>query len=203
MDRKTSRELFLRTSVAWALIVLFAPLVVFIVGAWSQAKWSGQDKIASRLAEEALPKDAKPLYLRLKGYDVEAVNGRWSKLRELLSNERRFLELDLVFPILYGTAFFLSALAARKILDGRLPGLWSSPMISIAITVIADWTENVIQLGQLKRFTDPAKPGLQAMQIAVASTATTIKLVSFALTIVLLIALALAVGGVWFKQPAN
>ena len=112
-------------------------------------------------------------------------------------------ELDLVFPILYGTAFFLSALAARKILDGRLPALWSSPMISIAITVIADWTENVIQLGQLKRFMDPTNPGLQAMQIAVASTATTIKLVSFVLTIVLLIALALAVGGIGFKQPAN
>ena len=50
-------------------------------------------------------------------------------------------------------------------------------MISIAITVIADWTENVIQLGQLiSRFTDPAKPG-SGNADRVASTATTIKLV--------------------------
>jgi hypothetical protein len=49
----------------------------------------------------------------------------------------------------------------------------------VLLTAIADWTENLTQLGQLGRFVVNGKAGLQAERVQTASTATVVKLFSF------------------------
>ena len=62
-------------------------------------------------------------------------------------------------------------------------------MAPVAVTVVADWTENLIQLGQLQAFFEHGVNGLQQTWIQVASTATVIKLAFFYGTGVLLLGL--------------
>jgi len=48
----------------------------------------------------------------------------------------------------------------------------------VAVTVLADWTENLLQLGQLRRYTEDGEAGLQPGWIRIASAATNLKMLS-------------------------
>ena len=127
------------------------------------------------LSKREIPVNQQPLNQRLKGYSTDDVEKYWKQLdRDALDREKHFLFLDLVFPLLYGTAFLISMILAWK-MHGKLPSVWY--ILLVLITVIADWTENLIQIGQLERFVTNAS--LQAGWFRLASMATIIKLIAF------------------------
>jgi hypothetical protein len=141
-------------------LLLLLPAVAFLGGAWLLLKLSGRGEPPQ-----------KPLNRRF-GYDISAARDYWGALGESGRRaERRFLELDLAFPLVYGGALAASLLMARSSLKNPLPlALILAP---VAVTLLADWTENVIQLNQLRRY---GQDTLQESWIRVASTATILKL---------------------------
>ena len=127
-----------------------------------------------------------PLYSRIIGYDETEVRNHWNWLgadgREV---ERRFLLVDLAFPIAFGSGFLAGLFlawggAGRPFRVGWL-------VVPVMITVLADWTENLIQLVQLSRFSNDVP--LQVAWIRVASFATSTKLLFFIVSIALIIVL--------------
>src|SRR5262249_22963774 len=83
--------------------------------------------------------------------DTRAVDSYWKSLNiEGRGGERRFLELDLVFPFLYGGVFAAALLAAWIQLGRPCDPVWV--VLPVIVTVVADWTENLVQLGQLGRY---------------------------------------------------
>jgi hypothetical protein len=151
---------------------------------------SGHNYVKGQLKERAAPDQRTPLYMRWGGYAVTDVAQHWGVLDpRALESERRFLQLDLLFPLFYGGAFVVALL--RVWADA---GNAFSTILLIApavITVLADWTENLIQLAQLRLYVENGKDGLQAGWIKIASAVTITKLYFFAGTFVVLIALAI------------
>ncbi len=161
-----------------ALAVLALPTAAFLTGGQILEKWSGRAAVA--------PANQKPLNQRLH-YSAEDARKYWKGFGNGLSRERLFLELDLIFPFLYG-----GGLAAGLLLAWVLLGRPFHPACLLApalLGVLADWTENLVQLGQLKRFCTSAE-AVQDGWIRVASAATAVKLVSLAGAVVLLLTLA-------------
>ena len=154
------------------------PIVVLLSGAVVMSILSGHGYVTEQLREKADPKDQKPLNMRILGYDTEAVARHWATLDEsALRSERRFLELDLIFPTFYGAALAFALWQAW-----RLTGFVFSPVwviVPVAITMIADWTENLIHLSQLHRYIESGEAGLQTESIQIASGATIFKLAFF------------------------
>ncbi len=141
-------------------------------------------------------KVGEPLQQKLRGYDVAYVGSYWGGLKEARASERMLLVVDLAFPLLYGGAFAMVVLFAWSTLGlhpAWLPGLLAPVLIAVA----ADWTENLVLLGQLGRF--EIAGSLSASWIRVASTATSLKLVFVGLSLVETIGLAVAV---WFAGRA-
>lgn len=158
-----------------ALIIVLLPFVVFISGARLMAVWTGRAHVTARLQEHAAAEDRTPLNQRLR-YDAAAVARHWGALdRDALAAERQFLELDLVFPFFYGAAFAVSLLLGAGLVAPAASRAWFIALV--AIVVVSDWTENLLQIGQLQRFVDGG--AIQERWINVASAATAIKLVSF------------------------
>jgi len=119
-------------------IMLALPLTVFVSGVWIMAKISNRDYVTQPLRQSAPPEGQKPVQQRL-GYDTSAVNHHWGALdNTALRRERRFLELDLVFPFLYGVALSASSLRTWATLGRPFHAAWL--MAPVAITVLADWT---------------------------------------------------------------
>lgn len=99
--------------------------------------------------------------------------------------EQHFLELDLVFPFLYGAALLGALLLAWIALDRPFQPVW---LISpVAFTALADWIENIVQLSQLQLYAGKGSPGLDAGWIHVASVATVVKLVFVSTAFLLLL----------------
>jgi hypothetical protein len=150
---------------------------------------SGHSYVTRQLKEKGTPKNRTQLNMRLQGYDKTDVAELWGILdRRALKTERLFLQMDLLFPIFYAGAF---AVALRQIW-AKL-GKTSSPILLVApavITSIADWTENLVQLAQLRRYVESGSEGLQEGWIQVASAATVTKLLFFFGTLGLLVYLA-------------
>lgn len=139
---------------------------------------------------QPLPRGERPLFTRLAGYSVSDVAAYWSKLGPAdhgLLAERRFLELDLVFPFVYGGTLCASLLLLWALLGRPFPAVL--PVGLVALTMLADWTENLIQLRQLGRFV--AGSSLEADWIRWASLATSVKLVGTGCGLVALLVLAL------------
>ena len=159
------------------ITMLGLPLAVFLGGIRIISKKSDRNYVTQRLRQSAAPEDQKPLQQRL-GYDAGAVNRHWGALdNTALRLERRFLELDLVFPFFYGAALSASSLMAWATLGRPFRPAWL--MAPVAVTVLADWTENLVQLGQLRRYTEDGEAGLQPGWIQIASAATILKMLSF------------------------
>ena len=146
--------------------------------------------------ERLSPEDRQPLYRRF-AYDRALVIRQWDALDETaLRHEQEFLRLDLVFPLLYGGALAFSLFMASAMLGLGSKGGWV--IAPALITVLADWTENLVQLGQLKLYQTKGGAELQAGWIQIASLATSLKLVSSiaaSLVLVLMVILIIRSGG--------
>ncbi|HRC88175.1 MAG TPA: hypothetical protein PK413_21520 [Thermoanaerobaculia bacterium] len=161
-----------------ALGILLLPFLVFYgVGAVLQ-KASHRSVVQAQLAQHPGP-DAKPLNLRFKGYDLSAAKAYWGLLdREALGDERRFLELDLIFPFFYAGALAASLLLAWAWLGRPHPAVWV--MLPPILGALADWCENLLQHRELQRFlAEPPLP-LSATALRIAGFATQAKLVVLA-----------------------
>ena len=173
------------------MAILAMPIIIFRGGAWVMSKMTNRQYVTSVLCRKAAPADRRPLNRRL-GYDLSAVNRHWGALDDTAINiEQRFLQLDLVFPVLYGTAFAASLLMAWAMLGRPFHLAWI--IVPVAVIVLSDWTENLVQLGQLRRFLDGDETALQASWIHIASAATTLKLLFFVGSSVFLVGLVIAV----------
>ena len=161
----------------WLMIRSIAlPLSVLIVGGALMSILSGHGYVKEQLRENADPGDRNGLNMRILGYDTNAVERHWSALDErALRSERRFLELDLIFPAFYGAAL---AFALWRATGAAFSRIWI--IILVAITMIADWTENLTHLSQLHLYMESGPTGLQPEQIQIASVATIVKLLFFA-----------------------
>jgi hypothetical protein len=163
------------------LVLLLLPIVVFMGGVQVMVMMSGRPNLT----------DPKPLNKRWLGYDAKAVAGYWDALKEPgRLAEQRFLQLDLVFPTLYGTAFAVSLVTASAKLGCPLHVAWV--IAPVVVTVIADWVENLVQLDQLRDYIKSDKKdatALDAKWIRVASTATIVKLLFFSISSLALIVL--------------
>lgn len=157
------------------------PIIVFLIGAFLMQWLTGHHKVVRRM-KDRLPdrRDRKPLNQRLLGYDRAAVQRHWGALDDpdLLRSERNVLLLDLLFPLLYGAAFVVSLWLAWKWLDRPLRFDFVRLLVPVAICVLADWTENSLQLKQLGLFEQ--SQALEDVPIRIASAATQIKLLAFA-----------------------
>jgi len=147
-----------------ALGMLALPILVFFGGA----------EIMNRLSHRQ-PAREKPLNRRFH-YDIGDVQRVWGAFdRAGLRAELRVLELDLVFPFLYGGALAASLLLAWNALGRPFAALLI--VAPVGITLLADWTENLVQMQQLRRFLDGA--ALEEPRIRIASAATAVKLTFF------------------------
>jgi hypothetical protein len=93
---------------------------------------------------------------------------------------RRSLEIDLLFPFFYGAAFAGALLCAWVALGRPFHPAWL--LAPVLIGVIADWIENLIQLGQLRLFKPGHAETLQPNWIQIASIATSLKLALFCIS---------------------
>ena len=168
------------------LFILAFPAVVFVVTNYLMMHSTGRYKFRHK---KDYP-DSVPLNLRWKGYDEEAITNYWTWLDKKNARvaEQRFLEADLVFPFFYGGAMLTSLLLAWVWLERPFDPSWL--VIPVAVAVLADWTENLVQLPHLRHFV----PGesLQGSWIQVASIATITKWVFVSASALLILSL-----GVW------
>lgn len=164
------------------VFLFLLPWIVFAAAGGIMRKASGRARVHELLAHAA-PEDRRTPGMRLS-YDAAAVRRHWAALdADGLRRERRFLRLDLAFPVLFAGAFAYSLLAASRLLARPIgPGYLLVPVV---LMLAADWTENVTLLGQLQRFS--AHEALQPEQVRLASHATRAKLL-----LVLVLALLLA-----------
>lgn len=170
------------------LLAVWLPVVVLLGGAWMMTILSGHNYVTKQLRERADQKDRKGLNIRVLGYDTEAVDRHWGVLDErALQSERRFLQLDLAFPIFYGAALAVALWQSWIAVGKTFSSVWL--ILLVAVTVIADWTENLIHLSQLRFYRENGKNGLQPGWIRIASAATTVKLLFFTGALVLIIIL--------------
>jgi hypothetical protein len=170
--------------------LLALPAAVFCGGVWAMSRLPGRDHVARRLSELPDPADRKPLNRRF-GYGGRAVRRHWGALDDrALRAERHLLRLDLAFPLAYGAAFAVSLVMAWEALGRPHSAAW--PLLPVALAMLADWTENLVQLGQLGRFVDGGDDALQPSWIRVASTATAVKLLASGMTSVVLVVLVVA-----------
>jgi hypothetical protein len=170
-----------------AIVLLALPTAIITGGDYLMGKLSGRQQLTQRLSR-AKPEDKRGLGLRILGYDLEAVSRRWGMLDpSTRAVERRGLEIDLIFPFLYGGTLAAALLLVWAALGRPFPPVWLvSP---VAITMLADWTENLVQLGQLSRFDASGQAGLQPGWIQIASAATMTKLVFYGGSSLLLVVL--------------
>jgi hypothetical protein len=163
--------------VATSILALAIPLVAYFGGGLLTTK------IARR---EPPPTSQRPLMMRW-GYSASDVGSYWGKFPSL-AGEQRFLEADLVFPFVYGGAL----VAGMLLLWGALGRPFSPALLLgvVGVTLLADWTENLVQLRQLSRFMEHGCAELQANWIHVASAATMVKLAGSVASVVVLLGLA-------------
>ena len=161
-----------------ALVLLALPTVIIVGADLVIAKLSGRQQVKSRLRNLPAAADRRMLGMRLCGYDADEVSRHWGALApDTFQPVRTALELDLIFPFFYGGAIAAALLAAWVALERPFPPVWL--ILPVAITMVADWTENFIQLGQLSRFEASGEAGLHRGWIQIASLATTTKLVFY------------------------
>jgi len=147
-----------------AIVIIALPMTVFLVGGWLMEKVSGR----------TFPADEKPLGRRF-GYTADDAKKQWEKLAnsKSLETEKHFLELDLVYPFLYGGALAFSLFMAWAALGGTFNAARVLP--PVLIMVLMDVTENIAQLHEMKRFMADHAVTLNANWIRIASFATTFK----------------------------
>jgi hypothetical protein len=145
--------------------IIALPTVAFLGGAW----------LMKRLSDRQVVANQKPLNMRYFGYNLEAVKAYWGAQEKTnLPAEQRLLELDLIFPFLYGGALAVGLFMAWAMLGRPFNPLFI--LAPICITMIADWTENLNQLHQLKAYMAGGEAAVQSGSIWLASLGTIVKL---------------------------
>jgi hypothetical protein len=171
------------------LLIVALTLVALLGGGLLELKLSGWQRPS---------RGQSPLFIRLAGYSVGDVAAYWKDIaaRDVgLRAERRFLEIDLIFLFVYGGSLCASLLLLGVLLGRSFPPVL--PISLVAITMVADWTENLFQLRELGRFVSEGAAGLEDGWIRWASIGTTVKLVGTGccLTALFLLALIYVVRG--------
>jgi len=173
-----------------SLIAFLLPMVVFLLGAGVMIGVSRHVQVSRQLNLLPGETDRQPLNQRLTGYDLETVRRQWSIFTpevsgarlagEMRRSEKLILQLDLVFPLIYGASFLFSYGLIWTQLGRPRAARWM--ILPVAITVVADWTENLIHLHQLQRHAAGGAEALQREWMQVASLATSLKLSFFAVS---------------------
>jgi len=173
--------------VARVVVALLLPTVVFVAGAQLMSRWTNHQLVRDRLVRD-LPNDPTPLNMRFRGYDVETARAVWSSLDNpaVQFSEQKFLMFDLVFPLVYGAALAGGLLLAWSAAGRPIDPKWLIALVGI--TILADWTENLTQLQQLRQFI--VSQQLDAGWIGIASAATMVKLTFFIASAVGIVILA-------------
>lgn len=156
------------------ILALGFPVAVPLGADWVLSHASGRTAVGNQPAqtEQDVP---KPLNLRWFGYGAEAAMEFWAKLGEVgRQAETRFLLLDLLLPLLYGGALAASLCWVWVTLGRPFHPAWIAAPLAIILT--ADWTENLIQLAQLRHYVSSNEGHIQDLWIKVSSCATIIKL---------------------------
>ena len=97
-----------------------------------------------------------PLNFRYKGYNQTDAEHYWTWLGNAgRVAEQRFLTADLFFPFVYRGTMLTRLLLAWVWLERPFNSM--CVMIPVAVTVLADWTENFVQLRELGHFV-PGEP---------------------------------------------
>ena len=178
------------TLIVRAIVLLALPLVVFLGVGYLMQRLSDPSKLGKQVK-----KDYTGLGLRCTGYNLEQAKTYWSELKKAgaLDAEQRMLEMDLVFPFIYGAAFAGALLCAWAALGRTFhPVLILTPLF---VEVVADWIENLIQLKQIKLFAANAA-SVQEGWIQIASLATILKYWLFIVSYILVIGM---VGWMLYK----
>ena len=148
-------------------VVLFGfPVFVSICGGW----------LMSTAAQRADIPGKPPLNSRYLGYGADEVDALWRALdeRDGLRNEKTFLQLDLAFPLLYCGALALSLAIAWHGLGRPFSVAWiAAPVV---LLMLADWTENAVQLSMIGAYIDHTVQQVQPWLARVSSAATIAKL---------------------------
>jgi hypothetical protein len=130
----------------------------------------------TRVLEQAAEEDRQPLNLRWRGYSVADADRHWREIKsdaDATQAEKRFLELDLVYPFFYGAALATGLLVVWTLLGRPVSAVWV--IGPVAGGMMADWIENLIHLRQLERYVPGDAGSLHQTAIAVASIATSAK----------------------------
>jgi hypothetical protein len=182
-------------AVLTALLMVAVPVALFAAGGVFMMRATGRARFRQRRREPA----SRPLNFRIRGYNATAAADYWRWLgAEGLAAEIRFLRADMLFPLWYG-ATMLGALAAGWQALGRpFPG--GLLFALVAITVLADWVENVVHLRQIRVFQAGRPP--HAGWIRIASVATALKLAFFWLSTLAILMLAGWVLAAGLAAPA-
>jgi len=175
---------------AQMIVVVVLPVAAFVLGGWLMSQVVDREYLLNRLSTDSAA-DSKPLGQRL-AYDADAVRRHWAALdprgREVA---RQLLEIDLVYPCLYGGALIFSLAIGWWILGRPLNFFWvAAPVL---VTMFADWCENLVQLSQLGRYERIGPGALEPQWIRIASVATTLKLSFVAISGLLLLILVIIV----------
>ncbi len=150
------------------------PVAVLLGGSWMISQVSGRTAAMNRLTEETQD-NPKPLNLRWFGYGTEAAKKYWSWLKPAgRQAEEKFLTLDMLFPLFYGGALAASLWWVWMALDQPFHPAWI--IAPLAVIAMADWTENLIQLAQLRHYVSSNESPIQNLWIQLSSVATMIKL---------------------------
>lgn len=152
-----------------ALLIFLLPLIVLVGGIVYMGSLTQFAQLKAALGDEARPK--------IGFYGADSIGKRWETLRkagpEHLSSERHMLLIDLPFPCLYGGALMIGLLMAWSLLGRPFAVVWL--LAPVLLLMAADWTENLIQLGQLEAFTKSGQAALSRSLLALAGLATFVK----------------------------
>ncbi len=171
------------TSLIKLLTAIVLPIAVFFIGGYLMLNLTGRDAFPQTSAPESVP-----LHFRIGSYTAEQVQAYWNWLGpEGRGAELRFLEVDLLFPVIYGGAILLALFIIRSGLARPLKPQWL--VVPVGITMAADWVENLVHWQQLRRFLKDEP--VQAAWLQFASLATSTKIVFFTLSALLLVIMTL------------
>lgn len=158
-----------------ALLTLALPTLVLVVGSWVMSQVSGRG--LPKPSATVKPADLKPLGMR-PGYDVGGVSRHWGAFDDDgLRAEKRFLQLDLAFPLFFGAALAFSLVLAWDLAGRPFNPAWL--LAPVLLGVLADWAENLAQLNQIGGYLASGAEGLRENVVRVASTATVLKWLFF------------------------
>jgi hypothetical protein len=174
------------------VLMIAIPAIVFLAGSGLMGKLSERKSTKAELKDAGL----ETLSMRRQGYDTTYVDSVFTVLAEkdrnegsrFVANERRFLVMDLAFPFFYGGAFLAALLIGWSALGKPFDPVWL--VLPIAVMVAADLVETLLQLGQLRSFTESGT--LDAGWIRVASIATIVKIWLFIATAFAIVGLVVA-----------